>query len=412
MAVNSIGASNYNIYSIFDNYLNTGGTLTNYITGLGKNNSLFNPTQQSNQSNTTNSSLYSSLGAIKSSADLLRTMSSTMASLSPLSSSFGKTASYTDKDILSATVANNATVSSVTKTNVTVDQLAASQLNKSTALSATDNSFGSQFTLSITNDKGQTSAFNVNLAAQDNNKTAMQAMADSINKSNIGVKATVSVNNDNGTVSLSFEGSKTGATDGKFTITDNSAANSGNVDRQSLNAEYSVNGQSYSSQSNTGVKITDGVMADLNKTGTTQISYSADASAAISKVQNFVNTFNSLKDKAAGSGELNAQMSVLTSTFNRTLGFSGISVDSSGKLKITSEDTLKNSITSGSFSKNFQGVGSFGYKLNDITTNAYKTAYSSAVKDSFQSFMNAQQNNNNLFGNLLSSSGLLFNGWA
>jgi len=189
-----------------------------------------------------------------------------------------------------------------------------------------------------------------------------------------------------------------------------------NVDKLSQNAQYTVNGQSFSSQSNSSVKITDGVTADLNKTGSTQIKYSPDVGDAVSKVQTFVNTFNSLKDKAANSGELNAQMQVLTSTFARTLGFSGISVDSSGKLKISSEDTLKTSLSSGSFAKNFQGIGSFGDKLNSLTTNAYKTAYSSAVKDQFQSFMKVQQSNNNMFSNLFSDmfsgSGLLFNGWA
>jgi len=404
----AIGAINANTYSIFNNYLHTGGTLTNYLYGLGKNNDMFKPPQQNNMSNT---SLYGSLGSIKSSADILRSMASSMASLSPLSSSFGKTASYTDKDVLTANVANNATVSSVTKTNVTVNQLATTQQNKSATLSAADNSFGSQFTLSITNDKGQTSAFNVNLSASDNNKTAMQSMADSINKSNTGVKATVSYDEKAGTVSLVLEGAKTGENDGKFTVTDGSSANLSVVERQSVNAEYTVNGQSFTSQSNNAVKITDGVTADLKKTGSTQLSYSADVGSAISKVQSFVDTFNSLKDKAASSGELNAQMTVLTSTFSRTLGFSGISVNSSGKLEINNEEALKNSIASGSFSKNFQGVGSFGYKLNDITTNAYKTAYSSAVKDQFQDFMNSQ-NKNNFFSDLFSSSGLLFNGWA
>lgn len=412
----AIGSINANTYSLMQSYLNTGGTLTNYINGLGKNNSLFQ-IQQDSKDSLYNAPLYNSLGSIKSTADLLRSMTASMASISQLSSSVGKTASYSDKDILKASVANNAPVSTYTKTSVTVDKLAETQQNKSAVLSATDNSFGSQFTMSVTNNKGQTSAFNVNLSGTDNNKTAMQSMADKINSSDIGVKATVSYDEGAGTVSLVLEGKKTGTDDGKFTVTDGSAANLSVVDRSSSNAEYSVNGKALTSQSNDNAKITDGVTATLNKTGTTQITYAPDSSGAVSKVQSFVDTFNSLKDKAASSGELNAQMLVLTSTFAKALDFSGIGVNSKGKLEIKNEETLKNSISSGSFAKNFQGVGSFGDKLNKLTTSAYKTAYSSAVKDQFQSFMKAQQNSSNsLFSNLLndmySGSGLLFNGWA
>jgi len=131
---------------------------------------------------------------------------------------------------------------------------------------------------------------------------------------------------------------------------------------------------------------------------TSMASLSASSGNAVERVQNFIVTFNSLKDKAANSGELNAQLSVLTVTFGRSLSFSGISMDSKGKLSITNESTLKSSIASGSFQKNFQGVNSFGDRINKISRDAYRTAYTSAVQANFSG--------------LMKNTGFLFNGRA
>jgi len=399
-----------NSSSLMEGLFYSGGTITNYVSGLKKNNFDFSflPNNQGNaaknpitnstsfpKTNVFNFEAFNHLGGISSQARLVQSQANAMASLSANSN---KTAVSSEAGVLDAVVSKGATVSNFTKTSVNVSSLAATQLNKGDTLAASDNSFGDKFAIDITNGAGKTSTFSVNLSETDNNKSALQAMADAINKSDIGVKATINFNEKDDTVSLSFEGNKTGDKDGLFTVKDDSAANLGNVERSAANANYSVNGVNFSSQSNDNVRIADGVTANLKKEGTTQISYAPDTSRAVESVQNFVNTFNGLKDKAAVSGELNAQLSVLTSTFSRALGFSGISMDSGGKLTISNENTLRDSIASGSFQKNFQGANSFGSKLHSLSNNAYRTAYSSAVQANLS--------------NLLNNAGLLFNGWA
>jgi len=358
-----------------------------------------------------NPSLTSDLTKIGTAAGELRAQTSAMASLNQFSSSVGKTASYSDENVLSATVSRNATVSSVTRTDVNVSQLASAQQNTGAALDAADNSFGSSFSLSITNNAGRTSNFNVDLNESANNRSAMQSMADRVNSANIGVRAAVTEDKESGTVSLQFTSTQTGSERGSFTVNDTSAADSGNVTREAANAEYSVNGANFTSQSN-DVRIMSGVDATLNSTGSTQITYNPDVSGAVNSVNNFINTFNSLRDAASGSQALKAQLDSLATNYSRALGFSGIGRDSGGNLTISNEGRLSQAISDGSFSRNFQGVSSFGNRLSEVSGNAYRTAYNSAVQNSFKDLLNNMSNNNsaNKWMNDLSfTSGLLFN---
>ena len=405
----AIGAINSYVSPV-QGYFNSDGNLMKYMTNLAaqKKEASKISTQYFNQP------LINDLGKVGVTANQLRSQISGMASLNQYSSSIGKVASYSDKDVLSANVSKNAPVSSYTKTEVNVKQLASVQQNTSTALTATDNSFGSSFSMSITNSAGKTTSFNVNLTGADNNKSALQTMADRINASAAGVKASIVEDKDNGTVSLQLSGTKTGETDGKFTVTDDSAANLSNITADSKNAQYSVNGADFSTQSN-DVKLLEGVTATLNKTGSTQVTYSQDVSSALNSVQNFINTYNSLKDAASSSDKLSSQLSGVAANYSRALSYSGIGMDSNGKLSITNENTLKQSISDGSFARNFQGVNSFGDRLNDVSRNAYRTAYDSAVQQSFKELMDQMVNSNNNANNWWQqtntslTSGLLFN---
>ena len=410
MAIGAIGNSLMPVQG----YFNSSGDLLKYMTSLSE-----QKKAASNSSSYFNQSMFNDLGKVSIFSNNLRSQISSMASLNQYSSSVGKSAASSDKDVLSATVAKNATVSSVTKTDVNVNQLASVQKNTGAALNASDNAFGSTFDFSITDNKGKTTTFSVGLSAADNNKSALQSMADKVNASNIGIKASLVEDKDNGTVSMQLSGTKTGGTDGVFTVNDTSAAGLTNISEASKNAEYSVNGVNRSSQTN-DVKLIEGVTATLNKTGSTQITYTPDISSAVDSVKNFVSTFNSLKEAASGSQSLNAQMMNVASNYSKALGYSGLGMDSKGNLSITDESKLSQSISDGSFSKNFQGVSSFGNKLNDVARNAYKTAYNSAMQDNFKKLMDDMQKqstpSNNIFSNMLnnlsSNAGLIFNMWA
>jgi len=79
----------------------------------------------------------------------------------------------------------------------------------------------------------------------------------------------------------------------------------------------------------------------------------------------------------------------LTSNSIRGLGYSGIGVDSNGNLSINDPDKLGESISNGSFARNFQGMNSFGQRLYDVTLTAHSTVYESAIRESYNNLMNS-----------------------
>jgi len=408
MAIGSISGD----FTLLQSYLSSGLSLNKYVSSLMDT----NKTGSSTRPSYINESLFQKLGAIDGNAIDLQSQIGKMASMTQYSSGSVKEASYSTEGVLSASVEKNAPVFGYTKSDVTVVQLASGQQNRSVALDANENSFGGQFSIDIADSAGKTSKFSVDLTEQDNNKTAMQAMADEINASNIGIKAILAEDKENGTVSMRLSGEKTGQTNGLFTVTDRSAANLGNVDNAAQDAIYLVNGVAFSSQSNE-VKIMDGVTATLKNTGSTQISYTSDFSPAFGEVQKFLDTFNNLLD-AASDSPLKQQLNDVMLNSVRGLGYSGIGIDSSGNLSITDTGLLNESISNGSFARNFQGIGSFGQKLYDITLNAHGTVYNSVLKDSFNDLLSSLMDNfvQSVYGDQQTGSsffpGLIFSIWA
>ena len=407
MAIELMGGN----FTLFRSYLSSGLSLNKYVSRL---------TEQKKTIFSTGSSyfddfLFNKLGDVSSNAIDIQPLIGKMASFTQYLSSVRDVA-YSDEDVLSASVANNATVSRhTTTTNVDVTQLASGQQNRSDDLGADENSFGDQFKIGITNSAGNIRKFSVRMTEQDNNKTAMQAMANKINAYNIGIRAALAEDKENGTVSLLLSGENTGEVDGKFTVTDESAANLGNVVSMSQDAKYSVNGREFSSQSNE-VEIMDGVTVTLNKTGSTQITYVEDFSRAIGDVQKFLDTFNNLLD-ASSNSPLKEQLANLMDSSGRGLGSSGIDIDSNGKLSIDDPDKLRESISNGSFARNFQGMNSFGDKLYDVSLSAQSTVYNAAIQDRFNGIVISQINNSgSVYGDWGTSSsfypGLIFSIWV
>ena len=403
MIVGSIGGN----FTLLESYLSSGLSLNRYVSGLMEKNktdfsigsSHFN---QSLGSSYFDESRFQQLEAVGRNAIDLQSQINRMATLTQYSSNVGRAASYSNEDVLSASVERNAAVSSHTTTNVNVAQLASGQQNRSADLAANENSFGNRFSISITDNTGRTNQFSVNLAEEDDNRAAMQAMASEINASNAGIRATLVEDEENGTVGLLLSGASTGEVDGRFTVTDESAANLGNVSEASRNAEYSVNGMAFSSQSNE-VAIQNGVTATLNKTGSTQITYGADFSPAIGAVQQFLDTFNNLLKAASGS-PLERQLAEMANSSGRGLDYSGIGVDSSGRLNINNSDRLSEAISNDSFARNFQGMNSFGHRLNDIALTAHSTVYSSMIQESFNDMMSSLMVNASPMNSLMSNN--------
>ena len=405
MSVGQIGGSG----ALFQGFIDSGMSLNKYAASLIDD--MKSATSSSNINSSFNEALFQRLGSVSTDAATLRAQISAMSSMTKMSSNVGREAMYSNNDVLSANVGKGATVGNYTRTDVNVTQLAGSQQNRSDALRADENSFGSSFEFNVTDNEGNTTTFRVDLAEEDTNKSAMQEMVDRINESDTGLRATLEVDQDAGTVRMSLTSDRTGETDGRFTVSDNSGANLANVERASQNAQFTVNGQERSSQTN-DVTIQSGVTATLNSEGSTQITYQADVGQALNSVQQFVDTFNSLRDSASGSQALANQLSNLMNSNSRSLSQVGISMNSDGRMTISDSNNLSTAISDGSFARNFQGINSFGNNLNDIARNAYRTAYNSAVQDNFRELMDRVTTNDNWQTGSTSFSGLLFNMWA
>jgi len=347
-------------------------------------------------SSSLNRSLFDNLSSIRESAARLRGAVSSMASLSRFSSNISRAAESSDEKVLSASVAKGAAVSEYTRTDVVVGRLASGQSNTSAELKADESSFGESFSLRIADSKGQARSFSVKLSQSDDNKSAMQAMANSINNAGAGVRATVVEDKENSTVSLRLDATGTGENNGRFTVSDESPAGLGRVDKEAANAAYSINGREFTSQSN-DVSIMDGVSARLAGTGSTSVSYSRDFDDAVSSVKSFLDEYNRLKELSGNSPELKSRFEALEMSFRRDLAYAGIGRDTQGNLAVTDEDRLKESIQSGSFARNFQGFGSLGGRIDEVASGAYSTAYESAVKDNISALAKEQQRQNSDF---------------
>lgn len=184
--------------------------------------------------------------------------------------------------------------------NVSVNQLAAAQQNIGNALTSntTTGLAAGTYTMNIqSNGTNHSVSFNVN--SGDTNQTVLNNIATAINNAGTGV--TASVNNDTnlGTSTLVLNSNNTG-TNNAFTITDTtgnavSYTGAGNVHTAAANANYSINGVSGTSQSNT--VYLDNQNVSLTFSGSTTnatVTVSPDTQAVNSSISNFVNNYNNM----------------------------------------------------------------------------------------------------------------------
>lgn len=201
-------------------------------------------------------------------------------------------------DILTAQALPNATITSY---QITVTQLAVAQQNVGTALASTGTTAvtpgTNTFRLTI---GGTTYNLSVNILSTDTNQTALGKIANAINAANAGVTATVINDTTAGTSRLQITANKTG-TASAFSLADvtgNAVAATGanTVNIAAANAQYTVNGISYTSQSNK-VLLDHGLLTvNFFKTSTAQVTLTVgpNTQAISSAVNNLVNAYNSL----------------------------------------------------------------------------------------------------------------------
>jgi flagellar hook-associated protein 2 len=259
------------------------------------------------------------------------------------------------------------------KKEITVSQLAVSQINKGTSLSSKDVSAASagvnQFTLST---NGKTFEFSVEVNATDTVRTVQEKMANAINSQRTGVTAEVVYSKDAKESQLVLSSNQTGAHN-HFKISDTagkgnlvSTLGAGQIKQQALDAVYTVNGVGRTSASNTA-SIGDGFTATFNTTTESKVSVTAkkDLDGIYNAVSDIVNSFNNLLSTAKGfSGDSGAQylqqrLNDIASSYSFSLSNMGVTRNANGYLEIN-ENKLKKAFAEGPAERNL-GSESFGF---------------------------------------------------
>lgn len=352
----------------------------------------------------------------KSSSNFLKTYNSSMSSLMTNANNLraGNAAGVWNKTAVSSSepsvldIKQNYRMSSPDTYEVDVKQLATGQTNVSNGMTAKDFA-ASDAAFSISGPNGSFSVDVKALDASGNAKTNGQMLteiADVVNKSGIGVKASISTKD--GVSEISFASEKTGK-DNAFKIEGDFAKENGfdKVSEQAANAEYTVakNGQAertYSSAENK-VDLDYGRMsATLKTTGKSTVSVGADRDGIVSSTKNLVkqynDTLNMLHENADRGFGVQRQLDNMLNTpiSEKSMNQLGISKDKDGYLKID-EDKLRDSLkTNPQQTKELLG-GSFSFAqgLFDDGRQGLSQPGASLIQSDMQT---GQQNSfNNMF---------------
>jgi len=243
--------------------------------------------------------------------------------------------------------------SSVSTMNLRISQIAAAQSNEGKRMTADAAYEGQKGTNQFSIQNGSsTTNLSVNVREGDTNRDVQQRMADAINNSKAGVKASVVFDAETKSSMLKLEGTTTGSDPANaFTVTDRGGGNivaqtgANDVARQGQDALYSVNdGPERRSQSNT-VFIGNGVTATLKSASeqATAITWGPEKNVTGSSVESMVKSFNDLFSTAAErtgdpkSQRLASSMTNISSVYANSLSNIGIGFDNSGKMTINTQ---------------------------------------------------------------------------
>ncbi|MDI3312139.1 MAG: flagellar filament capping protein FliD [Thermoanaerobacterium sp.] len=206
-------------------------------------------------------------------------------------------ATSSDPNFISVLAQAGATASTY---SVSVNQLAMAQQNIGTSLASNSVTSLTPGTYSFTAQVGGQQyniSFNVNQG--DTNQTVLDNMAQAINSANIGITAVVNNNSYLGTSQLEINANSTG-TNNAFTLTDvngNAVSYTGanTVSVEATNANYTINGVSNTSQSNTVNIDNNNLTITFAKTvSNATVTVMPDTQSISDSINNFVNEYNEM----------------------------------------------------------------------------------------------------------------------
>ena len=240
----------------------------------------------------------------------------------------------------------------ISSMSVLVNQVASGQTNEGNKMEAAAAFDGNTGTNRFSIEQGgKTTQISVNVQKGDTNQAVQQRMADAINNSGAGVKATVEIDSETKTSMLRLESATTGSDPkNSFKVTDISGGLAGKmganeITREGQDALYSVNGgPERRSQSNT-VAIGNGVTATFNSASekAATITWGPDTNATKNLVEDMVKSYNNLYSAAAErtndprAQNLASRMVNISKTYSDSLSSMGVGFDSSGRMTIDSK---------------------------------------------------------------------------
>ncbi|MCI8645289.1 MAG: flagellar filament capping protein FliD [Firmicutes bacterium] len=352
--VNRIGGS----YSNYYNYQNTIGQIK-LKQAISKNPNYQNYQKQVQR---TQADIYRD-NYRSSSMNFLRDYTSTMSDVMQSANSLRSSNSAGVMNALTA-VSSDTKVADVTARydlrqardmDLNVTQVAVAQQNRSNG-AVTKEAAVEDMAFAITGSNGR---YDVNISAVKEDGTAktngemLKEAADAINKSNVGVKA--SIEEQDGSSVLSLQGKETG-TEAAFEVTGQLGAAEGmdKIAAEAADAKYSVteNGRTreYTSQSNSVQLDAGRLQAELKEAGSTKISAQPDMDKIASSVSKMLDSYNKARNFLGDNTTHGRGAIVALRNFERSLTSEqamkrlGVSQDESGKLTLD-EQKLKDSLT-------------------------------------------------------------------
>ncbi|MCL2068480.1 MAG: flagellar filament capping protein FliD [Oscillospiraceae bacterium] len=376
-------------------------TQYNYLNSLGRMNGfnqadlVFGKRTAANNS-FVNTSGIQNLSAMKTSAGKLLEASQNLAK----SDTFNRTSVASSNTNALTAASSGSNTASFAPMQVDIDQIAAGQTNRGTALEATRLSgFGGTHTFEI-EINGSVHEISFNASHIDNNRSVQQKMAAAINRADLGVTASVANGADNTSV-LSITANNTGANArNRFEIRDVDGGNivertgADNITQQAQDAVFRVNGQERTSASNT-VSLNNDISITL-RAATTQsvtVSVAPDQTFATDQVREMVSSFNSLMSAARSNQNVNSRLhndlSGVLSSFRPMLESIGVDVADDGTLSINEqrlEAAAQQHTSAGKTSSRLQdfftqrGVNSFTSRVSSIADRAANNPQTYAAK--------------------------------
>lgn len=346
----------------------------------------------------------SALGTLKSALSTLQTAAK---ALTPATGSTATAslsaykATLADSTIATATTTSSAVAGSY---SLEVTALATSQryaLGKTFAAGDTALDFGTDSSRTLTFTKGS-STTTVTLESSQN---TLAAVRDAINKAEPGVSASI-VTDTSGKQNLLLTATSGGTANavtigGTATFIDAAAPGSPIAASSAFNqtlaasdAAVKIQGVSIATSGNSITNAIDGVNLELTKTGTTTLSVTRDNTDLKSKLDTFINAYNSLNTSLKNLGAYNASTKTaavlngdstlrsiqsqvrntigsvpasLSGATYKTLSDIGIAFQTDGSLKIDSAKFDK--AASANFSATAAVIGAFGSTMKTTTTN-------------------------------------------